>query len=357
MPSDIAVLTVLRMLRTGNSCQQLHDQAGFSKATIAVKFKMAIEAIVSRWGPIFMPDEPDSVVESEILQSMGDRGFIGCAGSFDCTHVTWKCPKRAQPLFKGKENDTTVVAQCIAGPNLYCTHCFVGSAGTNNDLTTLRLDGFVHRILNGLTGSHTFTLAGETFHRKYYLADGIYPSWSIFATTIASPVTVGEQRYAKRQESCRKDVERLFGVVKQRFKIIRKGNRVNFSEKSVLCDIIRACFILHNIVVLHSSGGMKCVRDMESRHAPSGIRAVDSPTSVGAQSAPGVGLDIHHDNSDLLLEFGCGDGSFDATTTAVSAKERMIRLMTDATMDVINSAEHFRLKNALIRVHSSVAQG
>ncbi len=91
--------------------------------------------------------------------------------------------------------------------------------------------------------------SGDAFSRKYYLADGIYPPWSIFATPFSS---TGEQRYTKRHESCRKDVERLFGVVKQRFKIMRTGNRINYSDKSTLCDIVRSCFIIHNVIVLYS---------------------------------------------------------------------------------------------------------
>jgi hypothetical protein len=175
------------------------------------------------------------------------------------------CQVEDQPLYKGKESETTIVVQCIASPSLYCTNCFVGSAGSNNDLTTLRLSNFVHRILNGSSGLYNFTISGETFTRKYYLADGIYPPWSIFATPMSCPVSSGERRFVKRQESCRKDVERLFGVVKQRFKIIRSGNRIEFRDKLFLCDIVRVCFILHNILVLHAEGGIGNVLQMKQR--------------------------------------------------------------------------------------------
>ena len=188
MPPDIAILMALRLLRTGCSCQQLDDQTGFSKTTVNLRFKEVIRSIVTILGPRYLPDDTDPEKETQILQAMADRGFIGCAGSLDCTHVKWRCPKSLQPLYKGKESDTTVVVQCIASPSLYCTHCFVGSAGSNNDLTTLRLSSFVHRILNGASGLFNFNVSGESFTRKYYLADGIYFPWSIFATPMACPV-------------------------------------------------------------------------------------------------------------------------------------------------------------------------
>jgi hypothetical protein len=347
MPPDIAILTALRLLRTGGSCQQFDDQAGFSKTTINSRFKKVVRSIVTILGPIFLPDEPDAAMESQILQTMADRGFIGCAGSLDCTHVKWRCPKSHQPLYKGKESETTIVIQCIASPSLYCTNCFVGSAGSNNDLTTLRLSNFVHRILNGTSGMFTFNISGETFTRKYYLADGIYPPWSIFATPTSNPISTGEKRYVRRQESCRKDVERLFGVVKQRFKIMRSGNRIEYRDKTFLCDIVRACFILHNIMVLYADGGIGNVLDKKNRFEGSTPQTVAPiPTADFNGGAP-----QYDDTSDP-----------DEHNAAVPVDSENIRLkasimsrMVESTMQVINPDDHFRLRQALITFHANIA--
>ena len=47
----------------------------------------------------------------------------------------------------------------------------------------------------------------------YYLADGIYPSYSTFVKIIHNPVRPAKKYFAKKQESARKDVERAFGVL------------------------------------------------------------------------------------------------------------------------------------------------
>ena len=50
-----------------------------------------------------------------------------------------------------------------------------------------------------------------------------------------------------KQESCRKDVERAFGVLQSRFAIIVGPSR--FWRKEVLHDIMTTCIILHNMII------------------------------------------------------------------------------------------------------------
>lgn len=44
----------------------------------------------------------------------------------------------------------------------------------------------------------------------YYLSDGIYPSWNVFAKEISVPRSSKEKKYSRRQEAVRKCVERVF---------------------------------------------------------------------------------------------------------------------------------------------------
>ena len=57
----------------------------------------------------------------------------------------------------------------------------------------------------------------------------------------------GQIRFAKSQESARKDVERAFGVLQARFSIVRGPACLRKLE--VLKDIMKACIILHNMIV------------------------------------------------------------------------------------------------------------
>ncbi len=102
------------------------------------------------------------------------------------------------------------------------------------------MDSFFASILNGLWGHRKFNVISteQEFDLVYFLVDGIYPKWATFVKPLSAPTTTAETKFTKAQEAARKDVERLFGVVKGRFKIMRSGNRVEFHTKQFLMDIV-----------------------------------------------------------------------------------------------------------------------
>jgi hypothetical protein len=56
-----------------------------------------------------------------------------------------------------------------------------------------------------------------------------------------------KQYFAKAQEAARKMVERAFGVLQSRFAIVRGPAR--FWDPETLAKIMRACIIMHNMIV------------------------------------------------------------------------------------------------------------
>ncbi|XP_025828604.1 uncharacterized protein LOC112903566 [Panicum hallii] len=92
-----------------------------------------------------------------------------------------------------------------------------------------------------------FHVNGTKYNMTYYLADGIYPDWATLVKTYSEPVSQKKRIYAETQESARKDVERAFGVLRSKFRIIYITARL--WSHSDLNNIIRACVILHNMVI------------------------------------------------------------------------------------------------------------
>ncbi|XP_075658840.1 uncharacterized protein LOC142628678 [Castanea sativa] len=81
----------------------------------------------------------------------------------------------------------------------------------------------------------------------YYLADGIYHSWSTFVKTIQAPRGRKNSLFAKTQESTRKDVKRAFGMLQARFAIVHGPAHLWRTE--ALDYIMNACIILHNMII------------------------------------------------------------------------------------------------------------
>ncbi|XP_057440379.1 uncharacterized protein LOC130732326 [Lotus japonicus] len=122
-----------------------------------------------------------------------------------------------------------------------------GFPGSNNDINVLNQSPVFNEVLSGNAPMVNFSVNGTMYNMGYYLADGIYPPWATFVKTIPMPQGEKRQKFAKRQEGARKDVERAFGVLQSRFAIVRGPSR--FWHPNEMKSIMYACIILHNMIV------------------------------------------------------------------------------------------------------------
>lgn len=77
---------------------------------------------------------------------------------------------------------------------------------------------FMSSILKGnMLPEFECMLNGRAYTFLYFLADGIYPHWSIFVSTISEPITKKGIQFSAAQEAVRKDVGWAFGVLLSRW--------------------------------------------------------------------------------------------------------------------------------------------
>nr|XP_043639330.1 uncharacterized protein LOC122610403 [Erigeron canadensis] len=100
--------------------------------------------------------------------------------------------------------------------------------------------------------------------------DGIYPPWSCFLKAYAYPVARKEKVLKNLQESARKDVERAFGHLKNKWAIIERPARMRDKEKII--NAVYTCVILHNMI-LKDDGNT--ISPVYIRDTPNDIRATD----------------------------------------------------------------------------------
>ena len=119
--------------------------------------------------------------------------------------------------------------------------------GSHNDINVLQSSHVYARLAEGNAPIVNFEVNGHQYNQGYYLADGTYPQWSTFVKTIPNPQGEKRSRFAKEQESYRKDVEHAFGVLQSRWAIIRHPTRCWIVE--TLGEVMNACLIMHNLTV------------------------------------------------------------------------------------------------------------
>ena len=93
--------------------------------------------------------------------------------------------------------------------------------GSNNDINVLEASPLFSNFAQVIAPPAYYVIQGKEYSIGYYLSDSIYPKWSTLVQTIHDPRGPKKQYFAMKQESCRKDVERAFGVLQLRFAIVQ----------------------------------------------------------------------------------------------------------------------------------------
>ncbi|GJU31676.1 ALP1-like protein [Tanacetum coccineum] len=177
------------------------------------------------------------------------HGFPGMLGSIDCMHWEWRnCPKAWHGQFgRGDKKYPTILLEAVASYDLWIWHAFFGVAGANNDLTVLNNSPLFDDLLDGIDPVAPFECNGVTFKKRYYLADDIYPQWASFVKSFTVASSEKNVLYKRKQEVARKDIERAFGVLQGRWRIISQPARAWTINK--LRRVMHTCIILHNMIL------------------------------------------------------------------------------------------------------------
>ena len=127
--------------------------------------------------------------------------------------------------------------------------------------------------------------------------DGIYPDWAIFVNTIKGDAANEEERkFASKQESVRKDIERAFGILVKQWQILDRTFRQ--WDKDEIAKILDCCIIMHNMAVEHRRQDYAMSERMHHDRQPHGAAAAAAQDGAAAQERPRVSLFGHSPTND-----------------------------------------------------------
>ncbi|XP_033138178.1 uncharacterized protein LOC103844455 [Brassica rapa] len=197
----------IRMLAYGQSGDTYDEYLRLANSTSRLCLENFTNAIIKLFGDEYL--RSPTAEDLQRLLDVGEvRSFPGMIGSIDCTF---------------------------------------------NDINVLDRSPVFDDIVQGRAPKVKFKVNNHTYRMAYYLTDRIYPNWSTFIQSIPLPQGPKAEKFAKKQESARKDVERAFGVLQSRFAIVK--NPALLWDKEKIGKIMRTCVILHNMIVENERHG------------------------------------------------------------------------------------------------------
>ncbi|XP_024005863.1 uncharacterized protein LOC112082407 [Eutrema salsugineum] len=237
----------IRLLAYGTALDTVDEYIRLGATTARKCLEHFVEGIITLFQDEYLR-RPTPEDLQRLLAVGEERGFPGMIDSIDCMHWEWKnCPTAWKGQYSRGTAKPTIVLEAVASYDLWIWHAFFGPPDTLNDINVLDRSPVFDDIINGEAPQVTFSVNGREYHLAYYLTDGIYPKWATFVQSIKLPQGPKASCFANRQEGYRKDVERAFGVLQARFAIIR--NPALSWDKAKIGKIMRACIILHNMIV------------------------------------------------------------------------------------------------------------
>ena len=243
----------IRMLAYGCAADAVDEYLRLGESTALSCLTHFTDAVILLFGEEYLR-RPNPEDLQRLLDIGEIRGFPGMIGSIDCMHWEWKnCPTAWKGQYTRGSGKPTLVLEAVASQDLWIWHAYFGSPGTLNDINVLDRSPVFDDIYEGRAPRVTYMVNGHQYDLAYYLTDGIYPKWSTFIQSITLPQGPKAELFAKVQEATRKDVERAFGVLQARFAIVK--NPALSLDKGKIGNIMRACIILHNMIVENERGG------------------------------------------------------------------------------------------------------
>jgi len=215
------VVAAFRVLAYREAADHADEYVRSSRSTILLSIKFLMVCIVSEWESAYLRRPNDAELKT-ILDRNAERGFPGLMGSLDGSRWAWhQCPRGIAGSYQTRKGSRGIAVEAMCDEVLWIRHVFVGAPGSLNDVNLMHQSPLYLYVTAGRwpTRNQSYTLNGTRRTLPYYLVDGIYPRYAFLMSPLPMPSSEEQKVFNRLQEANRKDLERLFGVLTQRFHI------------------------------------------------------------------------------------------------------------------------------------------
>jgi hypothetical protein len=255
-PRELLLLGSLRYLGRGITFDDVEEATFISRHVHRDFFHKFVafgaSKLYSKY--IQMPTSMEEIRECEHAYRIA--GFPGCIGSTDATHIPLEKVsfKIRQSHLGFKMAATTRTYNLTVNHKRQILYTTTGHPGRWNDKTLARFDHFLDELRKGSFDEKiTFDLLDKSGTKTigmkgaYVIVDNGYLEWSSTIPPFKNSSSRSEIRFSQWLESLRKDVECTFGILKNRWRILKTGIRMHNTK--VADNVWLMCCALHNMLL------------------------------------------------------------------------------------------------------------
>ena len=337
VPVILLVLGSLRILTRNVTLDDLYEQTFISSETHRVFFVKFMKWYSEVVFPLFIKMPNMEELESNNAEYVA-AGFPGAVCSVDCVHVrVWGVSANLKQVSTGKEHFPSRVFEVSVNHRGIITSATRGFYGSVVDQSIVKFDGAMTAMRDGCYKDFRYSVYDKDGKRTivcgaYALSDNGYHPWPSLMYPSKVTKSDADINWSEMLESLRKDIECLFGQMKQEFAILKYGSRFNSLE--LMDDIFLTCCAIHN--------QRKMLAGLDAPWSTDEI--VEGADSDLSQKEVAVFRRMHEDerNQSMRLEQSGGVGSGEHV------------VMHDNCTDIPGDITHAALKDILI-THFDVA--
>ncbi|RVE47019.1 hypothetical protein evm_008301 [Chilo suppressalis] len=234
IPVELQVMAVIRYWgrhEIQEDCAEIH---GMSQQTLSRICKRVAIALASK-SSLYIKMPSSIIEETETIRKFQSIcGFPHVIGAIDCTHIKIrKVGGDAGQYYVNRKGQYSINVQIVCNADLKICDIVSHWRGSTHDARIWRESSLKIRF-------------EENEFKGKLIGDSGYPCTPYLFTPVLRPRTESEQNYNNRHIRTRNVIERCFGVLKQRFRILLEVMRGSYTT---IKTTIVACAVLHNLAI------------------------------------------------------------------------------------------------------------
>ena len=248
---DQKILSALRTLIYGTPSHLQDELLQLGEETSRRSLIEFCETIISLYQKeVLRPPTVDDL--KRLYKLHEDRWQLpGLVGGLDCMHWVWdRCPVTLHGQYKDRDGKKSVILEAVADQNMRFWHANFGTPGSCNDINALHRSSLFRDFYQGKSAELQYVLNATEYRTPFYLVDGIYNGEEkVFTLLVGYPPTSDtpeKKTWIEIQQAARKMVERAFGNLQCKFRIVSIPSRYPLETMNL---IMLTCIILVNMII------------------------------------------------------------------------------------------------------------